>query len=163
MRYLIFAVTTLLLAACTQIISDESLRLVDRDLSFAELRREPERYNGRHLLLGGTIVDVRNRNNGSELELVQLKTDESGEIIDTASSGGRFLALSSSFLDPAIYRPGLLVSLVGEVSGKRIMILDEVNYTYPMLIISEIHIWKPEELRAPPTFHFGVGVGTYFH
>ncbi|MDD2308870.1 MAG: Slp family lipoprotein [Desulfuromonadaceae bacterium] len=163
MRYFIYAVTTLLLAGCTQIISDESLRLVDRDLSFAELRREPERYNGRHLLLGGTIVDVRNRSNGSELELVQLKTDESGEIIDTASSAGRFIAFSPSLLDPAIYRPGLLVSLVGEVSGKRTMILDEGNYTYPILTISEIHIWKPEELRAPPSFHFGIGVGTYFH
>lgn len=163
MRYILLAVTAVLLSGCTQIISDQSLRLVDPELSFEELRRAPERYNGRHLMLGGTIVTVRNRSSGAELELAQLKTDGDGNIVDTTSSGGRFLAVSSSLLDPAIYLPGLRVTLVGEVSGKKIMTLDEADYTYPIILINEIHLWTPEEIPSPPSFQFGIGVGTIFH
>lgn len=150
----------LCLAGCAGVISDQSLRLVDRSLSFAELRQDPDRYAGRHLLLGGGIAGVRNTSEGGELEVVQFKTDESGTITDTAASGGRFIAWSPGFLDPALYKTGQLVTLVGEARGKKVMRLDNLDYTYPVLVIKEIYLWKPEEASRPPSFHFGIGVGT---
>lgn len=164
MRALLLPVAMVIyLAGCAPVISDQSLRLVERGISFAELRQEPERQTGKYFLLGGAIAAVRNSSAGSELELVQFKTDESGKITDMAASGGRFLALSSAFLDPAIYRPGQLVSLVGEVRGKRTRLLGEVPYEYPVLAIREIHLWKPEEIPATPSFYFGFGIGTIIH
>ncbi len=161
MRALLFLLaTTLCLAGCATVISRDSLSLVDRGISFGELRREPQRYAGKVLLLGGGIAGVRNTSDGGELEVVQFPTDESGEITDTSATGGRFIAKSSGFLDPALYQAGLLVTLVGEVQGKRVMLLDNVEYTYPVLAIREIHLWKPEEGRTPTMFHFGFGVGT---
>lgn len=157
---LLFAVLILFLAGCAPIISDQSLRLVDRRVSFAELRQDPERHVGKYILLGGGIAGVRNTSQGGELEVVQFRTDESGKITDTASSGGRFIARSTGFLDPALYRTGLIVTLVGEVEGKRTMLLGEVEYTYPVLAIREIRLWRPEEMPRPPSFHFGIGVGT---
>lgn len=155
--------TALCLAGCATVISKQSLQFVDRGVSFAELRHDAERYMGRNLLLAGGIADVRNTNEGSELELVQFATDRDGNITDTAKSGGRFIARSSGFLDPALYRTGLLVTLVGEALGKRNMPLGDVAYTYPLLEIREIHLWKPEEFSNPPTFHFGIGIGTIIH
>ena len=164
MRALILLfVIMLCLSGCAQVVSDQSLRLVDRRISFVELRQDPERFVGKYFLLGGGIVAVNNTNEGGELEVVQFRTDESGSIISTADSGGRFLAQSAGFLDPALYRPGFLVTLVGEVQGKIIMRLDELDYSYPVLAIREIHLWKPEEAAAPPAFHFGIGVGTIIH
>ncbi len=161
MRALLFLIFTILcLAGCATVISSQSLSLVDRGISFGELRRDPQHYGGKFLLLGGGIAGVRNTSDGGELELVQFPTDENGEITDTASSGGRSIVKSSDFLDPALYRTGLLVTLVGEVQGKRTMLLDNVEYTYPVLAVREMHLWKPEEGRAPTMFHFGFGVGT---
>lgn len=161
MRTLILlTATALCLAGCAPVLSNQSLRLVDRGISFAELRQEPDRYMGRHLLLAGGIAGVRNTNEGGELELVQFATDENGKITDTANSPGRFIATSPAFLDPAVYRTGLLVTLVGEVLGKKSMLLGDVDYTYPLLAIREIRLWKPEEFPKPPTFHFGIGIGT---
>lgn len=160
---LFLALLLFCLAGCTPIISKESLGTVDRGISFAELRQAPEKYVGKVLLLGGGIAGVRNTPDGGELEVVQFATDESGEITDTAASGGRFIAWSSGFIDPALYRPGLLVTLVGEVRGKKTMLLGEVEYTYPVLAIREMHLWKPEEGQSPTLFHFGIGVGTIIH
>lgn len=161
MRTLILlTATTLCLAGCAPIISNRSLSLVERGISFAELRQEPDRHLGRHLLLAGGIAGVRNTTEGGELELVQFATDENGRITDTANSGGRFIARSPGFLDPDVYRAGLLVTLVGEVQGKKSLLLGEVVYTYPVLVIREIRLWRPEEFPRPPTFHFGIGIGT---
>lgn len=159
MLFLLTAIA-LCVAGCAPVISNRSLSLVDRGISFAELRQDPDRHMGRHLLLAGGIAGVRNTNEGGELELVQFATDGSGRITDTANSAGRFIARSPGFLDPAVYRTGLLVTLVGEVQGKKIMLLGEVDYTYPVLVIREIRLWQPEELPRPPTFHFGIGIGT---
>ena len=156
----LLTVITLCLAGCATVISKQSLSLVDRGITFAELRQDPYRYTGRHLLLAGGIAGVRNTSEGGELELVQFAADDNGMITDTTNSGGRFIARSSGFLDPAVYRTGLLVTLVGEVRGKKNMLLDKVVYTYPVLDIREIHLWKPEEFPRPPTFHFGIGIGT---
>jgi outer membrane lipoprotein len=164
MRKLLLLIASILcLAGCASVISNQSLSLVDRGVSFTELRKSPDRYIGRNLLLAGEIVGVGNSIEGGELELVQFAADENGEITDTANSGGRFIARKAEFLDPAVYRTGLLVTLVGEVQGKINMLIGDVDYTYPVLTIREIHLWKPEEFRNPQTFHFGFGVGTIIH
>lgn len=161
MRKLLLLIATIIfLAGCAPVISSQSLSLVDREISFAELRQAPDRYIGKHFLLGGQIVGVWNTNEGSELEIVQFETDKNGEITDMTKSGGRFIARNAEFLEPAVYRNGFLVTVVGEMKGKKNMLLDDATYTYPVLVIREIHLWKPEELPKPPTFHFGIGVGT---
>jgi len=161
MRKLLLLIATIIfLAGCAPVISSQSLSLVDREISFAELKQTPDRYIGKHFLLGGQIVGVWNSNEGSELEIVQFETDKSGEITDMTKSGGRFIARNAEFLEPTVYRNGLLVTVVGEMKGKKNMLLDDATYTYPVLVIREIHLWKPEELPKPATFHFGIGVGT---
>ncbi|HTG80545.1 MAG TPA: Slp family lipoprotein [Geobacteraceae bacterium] len=158
---LVFAM--LCMAGCSTVISNQSLALVDRRITFAELRKNPDVYAGKHLLLGGGIAGVRNTSAGGELEVVQFATDESGEITSMAASGGRFLVSSPGFLDPALYRIGLLVTVVGKVQGSKTMWLAGVEYTYPVLTIQELHLWQPEEMSPPPSFHFGLGVGTVIH
>lgn len=165
MRVLLFMLTlaTLCTAGCATVVSRQSLSLADRGISFAELRKDPDRYVGKYLLLGGGIATVRNTGAGGELEVVQFATDESGEITSTAASGGRFIATSADFLDPAVYRTGLLVTMVGKVQGKKAMWLEGVEYTYPVLAIREVHLWQPEEMSPPPSFNFGFGIGTIIH
>jgi len=152
-KLLLLIATTLCLGGCTSVISSQSLSLVDRGISFTELSNTPERYIGINLLLAGEIVGVRNSIGGGELELVQFATDENGEITDTANSGGRFIASKAEFLNPDVYRTGLLITLVGEVQGEINMPLGDVDYTYPVLVIREIHLWTPKKFRNPPTFH----------
>jgi outer membrane lipoprotein len=161
MRKLLLLIGTIFyLAGCAPVISSQSLSLVDREITFAELRQTPDRYIGKHFLLAGQIAGIWNSNEGSELEIIQFATDENGEITDMTKSGGRFIARNSEFLEPAVYRNGLLVTVVGEMKGKKNMLIGDANYTYPVLVIREIHLWKPEELPRPATFHFGIGVGT---
>ena len=162
--FVLFATALLCCTACTLPISQTSLDLVDREITFAVLRQDPDRYLGRYLLLGGAIVAVRNTSAGSELEVVQFATDRSGRITATDNSGGRFLVQVDTFSEPAIYQ-GRLVSLVGKVAGQVRARLDEIDYLYPVLTAHELHLWKPEESPDASRVHFGFGfgVGTVIH
>jgi len=156
---LIFA-TLLGTAACTTSVSKQSLNLVDPGVTFEALAADPDRHVGRYLLLGGAIAAVRvSGNGGSELEVVQLPTDQRGRITSTDRSSGRFIALDNAFRDPAIYRPGRLVTLVGQVAGQKTGRLDEVDYRYPVLTVHELHLWDPGEYPGASPVHFGIGIG----
>ena len=160
--FALLAIALLCCTACTLPISQPSLNLVDREITFAALRQNPDRYSDRYLLLGGAIVAVRNTSAGSELEVVQFATDHSGRITATENSDGRFIVQVETFSDPAVYQ-GRLITLVGQVKGQIQARLDEIDYLYPVLTAHELHLWKPEEHPDASRVHFGFGVGTVIH
>jgi outer membrane lipoprotein len=158
-----FFLGLLLVAAggCAHPISGESMKLVDPDLEYAQMREHPDDYRGKYLLAGGIIARIANSRTGGELEILQFQVDGSGYPDTAAAPGGRFLARTETFLDPLVFRPGLPTTLVGEVAGEERRELDGVDYRYPVLKVRELHVWKPGE-KTQPVFHFGLGIGTVF-
>ncbi len=159
-RYLLFTLLPLLLnTGCVCAISDDSRKLVDSTLTFSNVRENPDIWIGKYIMLGGLIANVKNTNEGGQLEVVQLKLDDNGIPEDAFSSDGRFVATSPNFLDNMIYKPGRLVTLVGEIKGKKISTLDEIKYLYPVIRIKEMHVWKSAEEEngypyPPPTPYY---------
>jgi outer membrane lipoprotein len=160
MRFLVLVVTLLLAAACAPPVSRQALNLVEPGITFEEVAREPDRHAGRYLLLGGTIASVRSVNSaGSELEVVQLPTNDRGRITDTSRSAGRFLVRDDTFRDPAIYHPGRLITVVGQVVGSQTGRIGEMDYLYPVLTVHELRLWAPGEHPDASRVRFGIGIG----
>lgn len=160
MRILVCALALCALAGCSrQVISREALLLTDQTVPFAAVRENPTAHAGRHLLVGGAVARVSNTPEGAELEVVQLPLSSSDRPDEKKGSEGRFLARNRDFLDPLIYKPGRMVTLVGKVTGEVTRPLDGVDYRYPILAVREIHVWRPEDPYAPSPVHFGIGVG----
>lgn len=151
-----------LLTGCAPVIGKESLALVDREISFKILNDHPEIHTGKYVLLGGIIAGVRNAASGGEMEIVQYALDSRGRPDVSESSGGRFLAHSDGFLDPLVYLAGLRVSLVGRVTGRKVLSLNGVEYAYPVVSIREIRLLKPDMYTPYPMYHIGVGIGHAF-
>ncbi len=131
-------------------MSEESRNLVDPSIQFQSLRANPDSYVGKYVMLGGTIAGVQNSKDGSQLEVVQspLESDDLPEEV-SHSSGGRFLATTSHFLDPIVYKMGRRVTVIGQVEGKKILPIDQIEYTYPIISIREIHVWSQSEVEQP--------------
>jgi outer membrane lipoprotein len=163
MRTLLFIVLGgLTLAGCAPVLSKASLDLVDTTISYQQLKDQPEQYVGRYVVLGGIIAGVRNSRDGGALEIVQFGLDARSKPREDMTSAGRFLATSSEFLDPLVFRPGRSVSLVGQVAGEKPMELDGISYHYPVVTIKELRLLPPEKESAFPMFHFGIGIGHTF-
>ena len=147
MRLLLLAMitATVFFCGCTTIISEQSRKLVDTDADFSRIRATPEAYIGKHLLIGGRIVATRNSQGGAQLEIVQFDLDYSLAPLNPFRSYGRFIATSNDFLEPLIYKRGMLITLVGEVKGKQTQRLDDMDYTYPVITMREWYLWPGSE------------------
>lgn len=151
-----------LLISCAPAISQESLKKADPNLTFQMLIKDPESYQGKNILVGGQILAAKVREGETWVEVLQKPLDWQHRPKDTDESYGRFLVRFEGFLDPAIYAARKKITVLGEVQGKKIQPLKEMDYAYPVLHPLEHYLWKPED-SSGPMFHFGIGVGVGVH
>lgn len=153
-------------AGCTgaTVIPSNLEERVDRSLSFDQLKEAPASYQGRFVVLGGSVLSARRLKDATRIEVLQLPLDSSLEPTGRPpDSRGRFLAFQKAFLDPAALPPGTRVTVVGEVTGAVTLALDEIEYVYPALDVQAITIW-PTQVPAywyRPFPYFGAYWGPY--
>jgi outer membrane lipoprotein len=139
-----------LLLGCAPAISPQIRKEAAVDIPFGEVLRDPERYVGKTFIWGGTILEARNTLEGTMLKVLQRPMDSQSRPKEVDRSEGRFLALDKRYLDPAIYAEGRAVTVAGELVGKRVLPLGDIDYAYPLLAVREIYLWPKE----PPTPYY---------
>lgn len=174
MRYLliVYLLTGLMITGCTTIISDQSRSSVNTDAPFKAVRENPDNYIGKNIMLGGRIVNVKNSSAGAQIEIVQFDLNSRSYPEDRFISYGRFLATDSNYMDPMVFKSGMLLTLVGEIKGKKTMRLDEMDYTYPTVSIREWYLWPgsstdgscgyPVNSPGYNPYNYGLGTEPFF-
>ena len=153
----------LLLAGCAHVISRGVLKEVDTSVSFAQLSKDPEAYQGKTVLLGGDVIETQNLSDKTLVVVLQRPLDRRGEPSAGDVSEGRFIITTPGFLDPAIYGSGRKITVAGTVVGKEVRPLGEIKYTYPIIKKRELYLWPEEEAASDEAdVHFGVGIGVGF-
>ena len=94
--------------------------------------------------------------------VLQQPLDYSDRPLESDAYLGRFIVRSQGFLDPAVFRKGRLLSVVGRIRGVESRRIGEAEYAYPVLDPMDIRLWKPRPFRHGPVFHFGFGLGGRF-
>ena len=151
-----------LLSACAPVFSKQSLREVDPAITFQELIKDPQKYSGKVTLVGGRILATTVRGGETWVEVLEQPLDWQQKPEDTDVSHGRFLVRFADFRDPVIYAAGRKITVIGEVQGKIVLPLTGMEYTYPLLLPREHHLWEPET-GFGPSFHIGIGIGGGIH
>lgn len=83
---------------------------------------------------------------GTRIEILQLPLTSSLQpTLDLRKSEGRFVAMQQEFLDPATIPAGTFVTITGEMAGSVTMPLDETEYTYPIMDIKNLRVWREVE------------------
>ncbi len=156
MKFIPPVLVLLLMTGCAHVFSEEAERLVSPSVTFASLKKDPNLCIGKYVKLGGIIADTRNTKEGSDVEIVQFQLGSDDMPDETLPSGGRFLAVTPEFLDGMIYKTGRPVALIGEMKGLQTQPLGGIEYTYPVISIKEMHVWKKSELYSyPPPYFYG--------
>jgi outer membrane lipoprotein len=131
-RFLLLLVTISLLG-CAHVVSKEL-----RDKAYGEpppsaLFKDTDEFKGRIVILGGVIVSSTSTEEGTYIEVLQKPLDYRGRPEDTDTSYGRFIIVSEGYLDTAVYSRGREVTVAGEVIGKKLRPLGEIQYPYPLI------------------------------
>lgn len=146
LRYPLLAVILAVAQGCT------SLEQIDQDTTnssqatYAQVKSAPESYNGQPVIFGGKVLAAKRLKEGTRIEILHLPlTSSSQPITDLSKSQGRFVALQKQFLDPATIPAGTFVTVTGEMAGSVTLPLDETEYTYPLLHVTNLRVWAEND------------------
>jgi len=142
-------------AGCSPPFPKELLDKAEKNVPFTALQKDPDKYAGKLLMIGGIIVDTKNLKEGTRIEVLQMPLDGEGRPERTDDTGGRFLVMTQQFLDGAVYHRGRMITVVGEVAAPQALPLGEIEYRYPVIAAKALHLWSP---YTGPSFSFGIGV-----
>ena len=149
-----------LFSGCASVISRGTLKEVDHNLRFENILENPEAYRGRIVLLGGDVIDTENFSDETRIVVLARPLEYRDKPAAEDVSKGRFIISSPGFLDPAIYRPGRKITVVGTVVGKEVLPLDKIEYTYPVIAQKELYLWPLEGYPGKATsVYIGIGGG----
>jgi outer membrane lipoprotein len=123
-------------------IPPELEKQVDTSVTFADLKANTDSYIGRIVTVGGIVLMAKRTKEQTEIEILQLPS-KGGEIStkDRLRSEGRLIAVRGEFLDPASVPAGTPITVIGAVKGSATRLLDESEYTYPVLEIKHLIDW----------------------
>jgi outer membrane lipoprotein len=150
-----------ILASCAGGISEKARAQITFAGSFTDVQQSPEKYRGQTMLLGGKVIETQVKEGVTDIVVLQLELASYDRPRDDDQSLGRFLIRSTRFLDPALYPPATLITVVGRLQGSEDRSIGQMPYTYPVIDPTEIKKW-PAGVDPSPRFHFGIGIGTHF-
>ena len=147
-----------LLAACA---STPPLPVVAGSPPPLAIAADVDAYLERGATWGGMIVETRNYERHSEIEVLAFPLDRRLQPDPRAADLGRFVLLRAGFLDPQVYAPGRFLTATGRISGDRRGQLRTAPYVWPELDADALHLW-PRDFRHPRTrFSVSIGIGVF--
>jgi outer membrane lipoprotein len=149
-----FLLILFLLSGCAHVISKDLRVKADPSLTFREVFKNPNAYQGKTVIWGGDIVKTINQKDGTTLiEVFQRPLGRRGDPEETSYSEGRFLILAQEYLDPYLFRRGRKITVAGEILGEKTMALGEMDYRYPLISSNQIHLWTEYYYYPAPYYY----------
>jgi outer membrane lipoprotein len=160
--YLVFGLFLMILFSGCSPISRELRAQADRTLSFQQVFQNPEAYNGKIVIWGGEIIETINQKDGTTFIVVfQRPLDWMGEP-KIQRSEGRFIILVAGYADPYVFKRGRRITVAGEIMGRKVIRLGELEYPYPLLRSKQIYLWGEYYYSPYPYPYYPWGYDGYY-
>lgn len=131
-----------LLAACAHPISVTEREQADAGTTLAVINENPGAYLDHHLVLGGVVIGTEETEDGGLMEIMEWHLNRWGEPAYPDDAGHHFLVKTADLVDPAIYEPGMLVTLAVVARGEGTRQSADQLYSYPLFDLAEIYLWE---------------------
>lgn len=119
---------------------------------------------GERVTWGGTLVEVRNLERDTELEVIGMPLGDCGRPRTGSASAGRFIVIRPGYLEAADLRPGTPVTATGEIIGTREGRIGDTVYRFPLVRDPAPVIWAdrdtPDGWPSRPMISIGIGAGS---
>jgi outer membrane lipoprotein len=113
------------------------------DLSVAQVQSAPAVHLGQTVRWGGRILEVRNRADATEVDVLATTLGDSGLPAADGPGLGRFVARIPGFLDPAEYPRDRRITVAGRVEGTQTRNVGDFPYAYPVVAVTQYRLWAP--------------------
>ncbi len=145
----LIALALIALAGCAGVISKPVAQQANPEAELSAVLKTPDAFLGEMVLWSGRIISTKPLEEGTLIEVLQISSDRNRRPPQSDKTEGRFLALNPGFLDPLVYKADREITLAGRIREMRTQPLGEIQYSYPLVDVVELHIWpqRPGELH----------------
>lgn len=117
-----------------------------------QVQNDPEAFVGKTVRWGGSILNVANKKDTTEIQLLSRPLSAAARPLDKPGNG-RFMVEVPGFVDPAEYPVGRDLTVVGSVNRIEEKAVGEYPYRYPVLVGATLHLW-PERVNRDPYYPY---------
>ena len=143
------------LVGCAHAISRPNRQAALKSLTAESILQQFETYQGQLVLMGGEIIETKNLEKETIIEVLQKPLSQSSDRpVQRQEHNGRFLVRYDSFKDPYVFGKGREITVAGIVVGKEISKIGERDYTYLVLESRETYLW-PERSDTHDEYFYG--------
>jgi starvation-inducible outer membrane lipoprotein len=144
-----------LLAGCVGRIPPKLAEQVSWNLDFPEIRRQPETYSGRVVALGGTATHIDAVEDRYRVIVSEVPLDGSSRPRPAVNQlpRGMFIVWIPRHVAPTALRPGVELTVVGEIRGAATVPEAAGAATLPLLEARHMQVWRPSWW---PRFQLGI-------
>lgn len=159
---LLFPLLLVLLAGCAT-HNPLDLTRVDSSASPGLVRQDIDRYRGRTVQWGGLIVNRSEEGIPAWLEILSYPLHDDGNPDEYREPTGLFRFNYTGPMELAGHKPGLFVTVVGEITGLNSVDAAARTPPLPQVTGDQLHLWgwRSRDDRQPRT-SFGFGLGLHF-
>jgi outer membrane lipoprotein len=131
---------SLSMAACTTVPT----QLQGEYATISPARVDPSAF-GTSVRWGGIIIDAKNETNRTCFEVLSRELDRYLRPKVEDATAGRFIACKDGFFDPEVFAKGREVTLVASIKGIEERKIDDFNYRYPLLEVTDLVLWEERQ------------------
>lgn len=113
---------------------------------------------GVSILWGGVIIASNNLKDSTQFEILAYPLDVDQSPDTEKNPLGRFLAEQDGYLEISDFTQGRLITVRGTLKDKRKGHIGDVEYTYPVVRINQLHLWSKQRDLSEPRIQFGIGI-----
>ena len=144
---------TLLAFSCS-VISKQTLKEISVSLPFEILLKDPAKYKGNTVILGGYILEIRNFSDKTMIIILQSPLQFGDDPGFKDESKGRFMVTHKGFLDPEIYRKDRKITVAGIIVGLTSEPVNQGTYNYITLQSREIYLWPDYDYNQYGPYYY---------
>lgn len=147
---------SLLASGCAGLIPPELQEKIQWGIGLPNLQRDLKTHKGQLVLLGGEILDVKNRLDGDRVEVLQRPLDSLNRPNLSGESEGRFVVkLSKEVSLEKGYGEGQPLTVVGEVTEESESRAGK-DIPSPVLMAKFLRLWSAADYapRSRPTYYY---------
>jgi outer membrane lipoprotein len=139
-------------------VKKELVDQAEKKVTITDIKLSPEKYVGKIFILGGIIAKIDMTKDGSIIDAASIAVTNSGYIIDSSSSIGRFKALfpiNKGMVDPVIFKPDRKITIAGRFVEIQSGTIGDMPYDFPYFEIIELYLWEEPDnryIQSPPIF-----------
>lgn len=152
---LIFLTIALVGCATTRPFNSEG---VDMNLTPKRAAIDGETFKGKTVMWGGVIIATTNLKDSTQMEILAYPLDSYQRPMGEDQALGRFLAIKPGYLETTDYAQGRHITVKGTLGATRTGRVGESEYVYPVVNISQQHLWPQDGEYVEPRVRFGIGV-----